>query len=193
MDELDSHWFKVGFQRTLMMHWMYVVYDLTILTLKHWGHVYNIEITLMKALNHHITLIILHQHWVNFDSKGGGASLWCNRLLSLVVQANFILNFCLWVHLSPVPKLQHALLPLKCYKLASMPRLFSFFVSLWDPHLVPQGVWGHVMSHYISTSTWTIVANFIDWGNSCNGGSIVYRTIEYSCKIDNGKINKNKG
>ncbi len=58
------------------------------------------------------------------------------RLLFLVVQVDLILNTHLWVCLSPILELQHTFLPPKCYKLRSVPRLFSFSIILfWDPHL----------------------------------------------------------
>jgi hypothetical protein len=59
-----------------------------------------------------------------------------NHLFSFVVQFDFILNSCLWVHPNPILELQHAFLPLKCYKLNNVLWFFSFsIVSLWDPHL----------------------------------------------------------
>ncbi len=54
-----------------------------------------------------------------------------NRLLFLIMQVDIILNFHLWVRPSPVPEVQHILLPLKCCKLKSAPQFsFSFVVSL---------------------------------------------------------------
>jgi len=55
-------------------------------------------------------------------------STYINHLLFLVVQVDLILNPCLWIHPTPISKLQHALLPLKCCQLRSMPQFSSFFV-----------------------------------------------------------------
>jgi hypothetical protein len=49
-----------------------------------------------------------------------------NLLLSLIVKVDFILNSCLWICLSPIPKLQHAFLFLKCCKLRNVPWLLFF-------------------------------------------------------------------
>ncbi len=59
----------------------------------------------------------------------------------LIVQVDFIMNSCLWIHPSPILELQHALLPPKCCELESITQ-FSYFsvVSFWDPHL------GHLRS-----------------------------------------------
>ncbi len=55
-------------------------------------------------------------------------STYTNRLFSLVMQIDFILNFCLWVHPSPISKLQ------TCYELKNMPWFLSFsVVLLYDP------------------------------------------------------------
>jgi hypothetical protein len=59
-----------------------------------------------------------------------------NRPLFLFVYVDIILNSCLWVCPCPIQELQHALLPLKCCELKSVPQLFSSsIVSLWDPPL----------------------------------------------------------
>jgi hypothetical protein len=52
-------------------------------------------------------------------------STYINRPLFLVVQVDIILNSCLWIHPSPIPELQHTLLPPKCYKLRIVSQLFS--------------------------------------------------------------------
>ncbi len=55
-------------------------------------------------------------------------STYTNRFFSLVMQIDFILNSCLWVHPSPISKFQ------TCYKLKNMPWLPSFsVVLLYDP------------------------------------------------------------
>jgi hypothetical protein len=51
----------------------------------------------------------------------------------LVVHVDFILNFFLWVHLSPIVELQHTLLPLKCCELRSMPQFFFFYCFILKP------------------------------------------------------------
>jgi hypothetical protein len=80
-----------------------------------------------------------------------------NRPLFLVVQVDIILNSCLWVRPSPIPKLQHTLLPPKCYKLRSMPQLSSFSVVYSETHLwVPWRVWGCIDE---------IVLRFLGWSN----------------------------
>jgi hypothetical protein len=59
-----------------------------------------------------------------------------NCPFSLVVQIEFILNYYLWIHPNPIPKLQHTLLPQKCCELRSVLQLLSFSnVSPWDSHL----------------------------------------------------------
>jgi len=48
-------------------------------------------------------------------------STYINCLFFLVVQVDIILNFCLWIHLSPISELHITPLPLKCYELRSVP------------------------------------------------------------------------
>ncbi len=78
-------------------------------------------------------------------------SICSNHLLSLVVQVEFILNSCLWVHPNPISELQHTFLPLKCCKLGTIPWfLFFFFFPLlmlfhFGTHIwVLEGIWGCV-------------------------------------------------
>jgi hypothetical protein len=49
----------------------------------------------------------------------------------LVMQVDNILNSHLWVLLSPIPKLQHALLPSKCCELKNMLQIFFSIVSFY--------------------------------------------------------------
>ncbi len=65
-------------------------------------------------------------------------SMCINYLLVLIVQVDIIMNFRLWVHPSPILELQHTLLTPKCYKLRSVPQLYSSSViSLSDPPMGP--------------------------------------------------------
>jgi hypothetical protein len=57
-------------------------------------------------------------------------STYTNCLFLLVVQVDLVLNSHLWVHPSPILKLQHALLPPKCFELRNVPQLFSSYVVL---------------------------------------------------------------
>jgi hypothetical protein len=106
----------------------------------------------------HLDVISIEKH-IAYYREGGGASsqklqaAWSLKLsllsmfhhfhstytncpLFLVVQVGIILNFWLWVHPSPILKLQHTLLPLKCHKLRSMAQLFfSYVVSFLEPTL----------------------------------------------------------
>ncbi len=50
-----------------------------------------------------------------------------NSPFSLVMQADFILNSCLWVCPSSILELQHTFLPSKWYKLGSMPLFYFIF------------------------------------------------------------------
>jgi hypothetical protein len=82
--------------------------------------------------------IVYHKEGVVFPPKGCGSCKACklklsilspvhhlrstcnNYLFSLVVWVDFILNFCLLIHLNPISKLQHAPLPQKCCKLKNV-------------------------------------------------------------------------
>ncbi len=68
-----------------------------------------------------------------------------NRPLFLLVQVHIILNFHLWICPSPIPKLQHTFLFLKCCKLGSMPQFYFFLLFHSEAHLwVPWRVWGRI-------------------------------------------------
>jgi hypothetical protein len=56
-----------------------------------------------------------------------------NYPLFLVVQFDFILNSCLWVRPSFIPKLHHAFLPLKCCKLRNVPHFIFFDYFILGP------------------------------------------------------------
>ncbi len=82
-------------------------------------------------------------------------STYTNNPLFLVVKFNFILNSHLWVHPNPIPKLQHALLPSKCYKLGSMPQLSSSSTVLfWD---LPLGLLKNLGTHHPTCSSHTML------------------------------------
>ncbi len=63
--------------------------------------------------------------------------IYINHLLSLVVQVDFILNFCLWICFNPILEFQHTFLPQKGFKLGNVLWLLYFStISLLDPLLV---------------------------------------------------------
>jgi hypothetical protein len=63
---------------------------------------------------------------------------------------------------SPIPELQHALLPLKCYKLGSVPQLLVFSLFSLQIHIwVYQRVWEHVtLSLNVESGRFFLALNF---------------------------------
>jgi hypothetical protein len=93
-------------------------------------------------------------------------STYINRLFFLVVQVDIILNFCLWIHPSPISELQHNLLHPKCYKLGIVPQLFSsFVVFILRPTFGSFEEFGGASICMCSHYNWLIIQRFFNLWN----------------------------
>ncbi len=69
-----------------------------------------------------------------------------NQLVVWFLQVR-VSNWCLSFFPIPIPKLQHALLPPKCYKPGNVPQLFTLPLSSPHTHIwVYQGAWERIIN-----------------------------------------------
>jgi hypothetical protein len=106
------------------------------------------------------------------------------RSFCLVVQVDFLLDFCLCVCPNLIKKLQNGLLPHKRCKIKNMPQHFFFVLFHFETHIwVSQGVWEHVK--IITQKNLVFQISFPLYVTSCHSPNLGLTTKAKACKVAN--------